>query len=341
MNGTARVLACAATVTASLAGTSALYQAVREHQDRRRFPPPGRLVEVNGRRLHLWCEGTGSPTVVVIPALGSSSIEWVAVQRELVPDTRVCLYDRGGLGWSDHVPGRRDLGTLADELHALLAGADVPPPYVLVGHSIGGLIARLVATRHQDQVAGLVLVDSSHEEQFERLASMMGRRWAMERRALRLRFRWLGVARARVDLGVDTSYRTHAEYESPPDHVDSNIALALTSRKRREVVGELMGWRTGSQQVQAERRHLGDLPVTVISRTGEPGVPADAPYGQPGAEAEEVIWRELQTEMTGLSSRGHHVISEKAGHNVHLDAPALVVAEVRRICEIIQSDPDS
>lgn len=292
------------------------------------------MVEVDGRRLHVLCTGSGSPTVVIVPSLGASSVEWIGIQRELIPDHRVCLYDRGGLGWSDPAPRRRNLGRLADELHALLKAAEVPGPYLLVGHSIGGLIARLFTYRHQADVAGLVLVDSSHEEQFERLPTMMGRR-DIELRALRSRLRWLGVIRARVDLGLDASYRTCAEYESPPDLVECNVALALTSRKRRATAGEMLGWRAGSRQVQAERRHLGDLPVTVVSRTGEPGVPVDAPYGQPKRRDEEAVWLDQQTEMAAISSRSRHVVSAAAGHNVHLDDPALVVGEIRRMCGLV------
>ena len=89
------------------AAASATYQALRERTDRRRFPPPGRLVDVDGRRLHLWCEGEGAPTVVIVAALGTTALEWARIQRLLSPSTLVCLYDRGGLGWSEAVPGQR------------------------------------------------------------------------------------------------------------------------------------------------------------------------------------------------------------------------------------------
>jgi pimeloyl-ACP methyl ester carboxylesterase len=152
----ASLLTVIAATTTVIGAGSAIYQRIHETMDRRRHPPPGRLVQVNGRRLHMWCKGTGSPTVVVLPALGTASIQWASIQRALAPATRVCLYDRGGLGWSEHAPGPRTASDLADELHELLVAADILPPYILVGHSFGGLIARLYAARHRHQLAGLV-----------------------------------------------------------------------------------------------------------------------------------------------------------------------------------------
>jgi pimeloyl-ACP methyl ester carboxylesterase len=109
--------------------------------DRRRYPPPGDLVEADGRKLHLLSTPGAGPPLVIVAALSTPAIDWLPVQRALAPEMPVVLYDRGGLGWSD--PGRRPrtVAQMADELHALLTAAGVEPPYVLAGHSLGGLIA--------------------------------------------------------------------------------------------------------------------------------------------------------------------------------------------------------
>jgi pimeloyl-ACP methyl ester carboxylesterase len=172
----------ATTTAAALAAAftaNAFYQAAAERADRRRYPPPGRLVPVDGgRRLHVWCEGEGEVTVVVIPALGSGCLGWTVVRQQLAPSVRTCVYDRAGLGWSDPVPGwRRTVGDQADELHQMLRAAGITGPVVLVGSSTGGVVARLFAVRYPEQVAGIVLADSSHEDQLERFVPVFG--WQM------------------------------------------------------------------------------------------------------------------------------------------------------------------
>jgi len=138
-----------------------VYEQVARVKAKRR-PLPGRLVEMGGYRIHLTDSGKGGPTVVVIHGAGESSFSWVHVAREVAPFARVVTYDRPGLGGSDPGPAP-DATRSTAELHTLLAEAGLPGPYVLVGHSLGGVIARLYAIRYPDEVAGMVLVDSTHE----------------------------------------------------------------------------------------------------------------------------------------------------------------------------------
>ena len=139
----------------------ALYESVSEASDRRAYPPPGRLVDVGGYRLHINCVDTGSPTVVIDSGAGDWSATWSSwVQPGVAGTTRICTYDRAGLGWSDPGPLPRTAERFADELHTLLQRAGIPGPSVLVGHSLGGLTVRLFAHAYPAEVAGVVLIDS-------------------------------------------------------------------------------------------------------------------------------------------------------------------------------------
>ncbi|TMD96717.1 MAG: alpha/beta hydrolase, partial [Chloroflexi bacterium] len=165
---TRRVLLIVALVIAGLSLTGVLYQTIASAVDASSYPAPGRLIDVGGYRLHLYCTGTGrpgSPTVILDEGQARTSLGWSKVQPGVASFTRVCSYDRAGYGWSDTGPLPRTAGRMVTELHTLLARAGVAGPYVLVGHSYGGLIMQLYTYTYPQQVAGLVLVDSVHADQ--------------------------------------------------------------------------------------------------------------------------------------------------------------------------------
>ena len=147
----------------------AIYQALATEADQRSaFPGPGEMVEVGDHRLHLNCVGQGSPTVVLDGGWGYTSVEWTGwVQPDVAKHTRVCSYDRAGMGWSEPGSGPPDANRVPSDLHALLQEANEEGPYVLVGHSLAGLYCRVYAERYPEEVAGMVLVDSTHPDQFE------------------------------------------------------------------------------------------------------------------------------------------------------------------------------
>src|SRR5512133_3761126 len=137
-----------------------IYEPMAEAADARAYPQPGQMVDVGGYRLHIHCTGSGSPTVVIESGWGDSSAVWGWVQPEVARTTRVCAYDRAGMGWSEASSQPRNAREFAKELHTLLVNAKEPGPYVLVGHSMGGFTVIVYAHDYQSEVAGLVLLDS-------------------------------------------------------------------------------------------------------------------------------------------------------------------------------------
>src|SRR5215204_5406696 len=158
-------------VLLALAVAGAIYQAIATERAERAYPPPGEMLGVGGYSLHINCVGQGSPTVLLDAGSGGFSAHWVRVQREVSDTTRVCSYDRAGMGWSEMGPEPRDARQISSELHTLLSKAGVEGPYVLVGHSFGGMYVQTYAARYPDEVAGVALVDSSTEpDQFSHRA---------------------------------------------------------------------------------------------------------------------------------------------------------------------------
>jgi hypothetical protein len=148
-------------LVALAAGAGTIFNAVATHHFRARHSPPGSLYFIDGHKMHLHCGGQGSPTIVLDGGLGDDSLIWAKVQPELSKTTRVCSYDRAGLGWSDLQPGPRDADRIAQELHSLLTEAGISGPTVLMGHSIAGLYIRAYASRYPHNLSGLVFVDGS------------------------------------------------------------------------------------------------------------------------------------------------------------------------------------
>src|SRR5271169_5348806 len=147
---------------AVLVAAGAIYQAIGAWRDCRRFPPPGRLVRVNERRMHIHVTGDGTPTVVFESGMGASCLSWTLVQPQVGQFTRAVSYDRAGHGWSDPAREPRTAQQIAQELHTLLNATGVPGPYVLVGHSFGGYVNRAFAHMYRNELVGMVLVDSIH-----------------------------------------------------------------------------------------------------------------------------------------------------------------------------------
>jgi pimeloyl-ACP methyl ester carboxylesterase len=169
-----RILLALVVIVMTLALTGAAYQAIATEVDRRKYPPPGQLVDVGGYQLHVYCVGTGGPTVVLDALFPGTVSNWAWVQPEVAKTTRVCAYDRAGLGWSDRGPMPRDARQHARELHTLLANAKIPGPYVLVGHSLGGLSARMFADQYPGEVAGLALIEATNPDSWKRLGKPEG-----------------------------------------------------------------------------------------------------------------------------------------------------------------------
>jgi pimeloyl-ACP methyl ester carboxylesterase len=335
-----RVLACTG-LFGLLAGglVSATYQLLGEARDRRRFPPPGELVDVGGRRLHLWRAGEGSPAVVIVTSLGEPGHGWADVQRRLAQHTTVVAYDRAGLGWSD--PGPWPTGTrTVNDLHALLETARISPPYVLVGHSVGGLHVRLYAARHPQQVAGLVLVDSSHPDQPQRLRQRCGG-WYFSRprywlQVAKRAFRPLGLARRRGTLRARSGHGAHTADPQPgipPELTEAAAAIGRSSRQRRAAVREMLTFSSvaaeASRVVAGTPGSLGRLPLTVITRGAK-----DPP---PWPACAEAVWQELQAELALLSQRGTHLHAESGDHFVHRSDPELVAGAITDLVDQVRA----
>jgi pimeloyl-ACP methyl ester carboxylesterase len=137
------------------------FQAIAAELDKRGYPPPGQMVNINGHMMHITCAGEGSPTIILEAGAFSFSTEWYWVQQQLATTNRVCSYDRAGNGWSEPVPGLRDGLHIVRELHSLLQAANVSGPYVMVGHSLGGVTNPIFAAQYPEEVLGMVLVDSA------------------------------------------------------------------------------------------------------------------------------------------------------------------------------------
>lgn len=270
--------------------------------------PPGQLVQVaRGVNLHLFCRGSG-PTVVLESGLGGFSLEWLRVQELLDEDFRVCAYDRAGYGWSSPGPAPRTTEVVVAELHTLLEQAAIPRPYILVGHSFGGYTVQAYAKRHPTEVAGLVLVDSSHPAQFERFPAPGGQHSGTR-----------GGRRKLLSLPT-----------LPPGFPAELSGLAYRIMGARKAMRtqrlELMGFETSAGQV-ARAGALPALPLVVLTR-GDRVWPST-----PEGEQREQAWRELQMDLAQQSIRGQQVVVPYTGHFLHLDRPDVVAQAVRAVSQ--------
>ena len=292
----------------------ALYESVAEARDRRAYPPPGRLVDVGGYRLHINCVGTGSPTVVIEAGWGDWSATWSSrVQPEVAGTTRICTYDRAGLGWSEPGPLPRTSQQFVQELHTLLVNADIAGPYVLVGHSLGGLTVRLFAHEYPAEVAGVVLVDAMNPRPGTPVASVAPPQTHASGLSIATLPARIGVLRILAGL-FDLKSGLSSEM------ADAYVASYVTPRSFQTYVLDENGGMGASLAQASAVTSLGDLPLIVLSRGLDP----------------DADWQRLQADLLHLSSQSEQRFADQSGHLVQLDQPEAAVGAIVAMVEQVR-----
>ena len=238
------------------------YQAIATELDKRAYSPRGQLYTVNGRQMHIICAGQGSPVIVLHAGGAGDSLWWYRVQNQVAEHTRVCAYDRPGMGWSEPVDGPRDAPTIVAELRTLFEQAGVPAPYVMAGHSYGAILARVYAAQYPGEVVGIVLVDSMplEVEPGQPATEREFNQWMK-------RFNWLiALNRWMVRTGLMRLIHSRDFQESgyPSDLASELAALQLRDQVVDTNVAEIFGARWALYEASAAAENLGDLPVAVL-----------------------------------------------------------------------------
>jgi pimeloyl-ACP methyl ester carboxylesterase len=292
------------------------------------------MVDVGGYRLHINCQGSaepGVPTIVVEAGAGEFSLGWDQVQREVAQLARICTYDRAGLGWSERGPNPRTAPHIVQELDALLTAAGVATPYVLVGHSMGGLYVRLYAHEHPDQVAGMVLVDGSHEEANQRLPDALVKASGQATQMLRIPQLLSAIGLLARDPGGYPSQ--FLPPLAPGTEETYQALLAMSPQFFATSIEEASAEEESCAAMRSvQDPSLGDMPLIVISASEFATSAVMKLSAEEQAQA-MAAWAELQAELVTLSSNGKQVIAEGAGHHVHLDQPQVVIDAIREVVE--------
>lgn len=294
----------------------AVYESLKEAADVRAYPPPGQLVDVGGYRLHLNCTGTGGPTVVIDAGLGDWSASWSSwVQPEVAKTTRVCTYDRAGMGYSEAGPLPRTAEQFAKELHTLLQHANIPGPYVLVGHSMGGLTVRVFVHEYASDVAGVVLIESMNPQQAKPAADppSPAATHSSGFSILALPAR-IGLVRLLAGpLGLKSGLS--------PEVQPAYTAFSVTPRSFQTQLDEGRGMPASFVQAGAVKS-FGDVPLIVLSRGLDP----------------DQDWQAMQTELLELSTHSQQLTADKSGHNIQLGQPdAAVTAITQMVAQLRQT----
>jgi pimeloyl-ACP methyl ester carboxylesterase len=303
-----------------LIATCVAAESVQTAAGRGERPMPGLLVNVGGHRLHVIKEGAGGPAIVLEAGSGEVASGWEEVANGLASDSTVVRYDRAGTGWSEPATGPRTASAVVADLHTALEGINAPRPYVLVGHSLGGLYMREYVRQYPGDVAGLVLVDARPEADAARTAAILPD----------------GAGTSSLPTWILSTMKATGALRA----FDGALLDGLVPQGRRQEFLDITASPTyfATQRDEADRiapaeRHLagqdlGDLPVTVIAR----GKPQDyASFGldpSTGRQLEE-IWQNGQQRMLSLSSNSTFVVAERSGHLIPMEQPEIVIEQVQ------------
>ena len=333
-----QIIAWVAGLTLLGAALGVVYQALGTRRDNRAYPPPGRLVDLGTHRLHLLEAGHGSPTILLEAGLMSTVLSWSKLQRTLAGSFRVVSYDRAGLGWSELGPMPRTADRIVDELHTLLERAAIAPPYVLVGHSFGGLTMPLFAARFPDEVSGMVLVDpvvpaewnppSEHDLKLTRIGAKVCLRAAFLARFGVIRF---------VALLVTTGVRKLAGYlvrlisRGTPAESGSVSSPWFSALPPNERAMASVFW-VQPKFALTIASQLENLPTSAAS-VGQFANFSDKPVAILSARTAPERRRLEHASMAGRLPQGEHVLAGKSNHWIMQEDPDLLIRAIEKVAK--------
>ncbi|HEX2989644.1 MAG TPA: alpha/beta hydrolase [Anaerolineales bacterium] len=300
-----------------LAALGAVYQTIASAMDRRALPAPGQRVDVGGFSLHLYCTGEnteGRPTVILESGLGGTSSSWGWIQPSVAKTTRVCAYDRAGMGWSDSSPAPRDVQNIATELHTLLQNAQIPGPYVLAGWSYGGMYVRQYAGQYPDEVAGMVLLDSSSPEQCTSTPDTQAQCDTMAMT--------FTVAPILARLGVLRVMGLYQPASGLPSPQNEELLASSSATKDWDTQSAEFFASPSTRGQGLNSESLGDIPLFVLTATGHDF---------------EQLWQGWQTEFTSLSTNSIQRVLSDATHGSLLYDSAHAQVSAEAILQVVEA----
>lgn len=312
------------------------YEFLGRRSATRDFPPPGALVDIGGRRIHVDCRGAGSPTVVLVSGLDiNGALAWSAVHDSLAATSRTCAYSRAGIMWSDPSPDPVTGKGVADDLHAALAKAGEKAPFVMVGHSLGGPYIMTYTKYYGDEVAGLVMVDASHPEQMQRMAKIAPAAGDPESALGPIKIAsalsWAGVARLATSLTPRMPNQSEASARASSAYSTQSLPGALKEMMALGAIFDEAGTfrQLGDRPlyVLTAMRPLGAAELTALKLTPEKGKDFKA------------LWKAMHDEEASWSTRSQHVSLDDASHYVQFDRPDVVIKAVRSVVDSVRVAP--
>jgi pimeloyl-ACP methyl ester carboxylesterase len=316
------VLIVLLTSTGLVAGAKAKQDFVKN------YPPIGRMVDVGGYSLHLHCSGeseTGQPTVIVEAGAASVSLMWALVQEGASKSSRICSYDRAGLGWSETSPRSRTADVIVDELHTLLVNAEVKGPYILVGHSLGGIFVREFQYKYPEKVAGLILVDSGDGDLPTYMAGTSYMQSMNQFVNISRMFSETGLIK--VFTGISELFPSEPGHGTLPAGIPESIR-AMMSKTTEAGAAEVAALPIIWKENRAHKTSLGELPLTVIVH----GYCNSCSKDPVELAKEEAAWLAMQESLASLSNNSELIIADRqTGHDVQIDQPDLIIEAILRM----------
>jgi pimeloyl-ACP methyl ester carboxylesterase len=304
-------LRCLGLLIAAALVAGIVYEQIGERRDRWRLPQIGRSVDIGGRILNIYCSGAGSPPVIFESGGNGPGLGWEPLRSEVAKFALACWYDRAGEGWSDPGPYPRTSVAIAKDLHELLKWAGVPPPYVLAGASIGGLNSRVYGGLYPTEVAGMVLIDSAHEDE-----SFRAPKFYLGHTAPRFLWHPLHLAfEAAAFVGLVRLLERSASQGNAPSQMTREQVLAALRAQPKSIVGNASAGIVLPESYAEAKSvvRLGDFPLMVLT-AGQSFDFRNTELNREAAAYQQVWIHEIQPKLAKLSTRGRQIVVPHATH---------------------------